>query len=260
MQTSRSAAATKVVRGHKGLSAQELIHRDGRPVPPIFAAESPAFLGDEDIPFARYTDQAFFDREMDRMWTRTWQWACREEHIPEPGDYYVYEIGAQSVIVLRDEDGLIQAYVNSCLHRGTKFRRAGAPGCLTELRCPFHGWTWALDGKLKRVPSRWDVPHIEPRDFSLPSVATGLWGGFVFINLDPEPQPFEEYIAPIPAHFANFRMADRHVALHVEKELHCNWKAAMEAFLENYHTRNCCTPMPTRERNMTSTRTPYPAF
>ena len=106
-------------------SAQELVHRDGRPVPPVFELESPRFLGDEDIPFARYTSQDFFDEEMERMWTRTWQWACREEHVADPGDYYVYEVGPNSVLIVRDANGEIRAYVNACLHRGTKFDQAG---------------------------------------------------------------------------------------------------------------------------------------
>jgi nitrite reductase/ring-hydroxylating ferredoxin subunit len=171
------------------------------------------------------------------MWTRTWQWACREEHVAEPGDYYVYEIGPHSVLIVRDAHGEIKAYVNACLHRGTKFRSGGADGAFTEIRCPYHGWAWELDGSLKRVPYAWDAPHVNERDFSLPEVAVGLWGGFVFVNLDSEPTPFDEYLAPIPEHLANFDMSSRFVELHIEKELHCNWKAAIEAFIENYHTQ-----------------------
>ena len=218
-------------------SAQELVHQDGQPVPAVFELESPRFLGDADIPFERYTSQAFFDQEMQKMWPKTWQWACREEHIAEPGDYYVYEIGSHSVLVVRQTDASIKAYVNSCLHRGTKFRAGGSDGGFSEIRCPFHGWTWALDGQLARVPYDWDAPHVAQRDFSLPQVAVGRWGGFVFVNLDPDARPLEDYIAPMPEHFANFAMADRFVELHIEKELACNWKAAKEAFIENYHTQ-----------------------
>ncbi|MCZ6710104.1 MAG: aromatic ring-hydroxylating dioxygenase subunit alpha [Gammaproteobacteria bacterium] len=218
-------------------SAQELVHRDGRPVPPVFEQESARFLGDEDIAFSRYTSQDFFDLEMQRMWTRTWQWACREEHVKEVGDYYVYEIGRHSVLIVRDEDKNIRAYVNSCLHRGTKFRPGGSQGCFAEISCPFHGWTWSLDGQLQRVPYDWDAPHVAERDFSLPSVAVGLWGGFVFINLDPDAPPLDDYLAPIPEHFENFDIAGRFVELHIEKELACNWKSAKEAFIENYHTQ-----------------------
>ncbi|MGI9328827.1 MAG: aromatic ring-hydroxylating oxygenase subunit alpha [Pseudomonadales bacterium] len=218
-------------------SAQELVHRDGRPVPAVFEMESPRFLGDEDIPFARYTSQTFFDLEMAHMWTRTWQWACREEHIAEVGDYYVYEIGQHSVLIVRSATATIKGYVNSCMHRGTKFRPDSSDGAFTEIRCPFHGWTWHLDGSLKRVPYDWDAPHVADRDFSLPEVSVDCWGGFVFVNLNPDASPLAEYIAPIPEHFDNFAMDDRFVELHIEKELSCNWKAAKEAFIENYHTQ-----------------------
>lgn len=218
-------------------STQEVIHRDGRPVPPVFELEQPAFLGDGDIGFERYISQDFFDREMAHLWPKVWQWACREEQIPEPGDYYVYEVGRHSVIVLRDDEGQVRAYINSCLHRGTKFRPGHSDGSATELRCPFHGWTWSLDGQLSRVPCAWDAPHIKERDFRLPEVKVGLWGGFVFINMDPEAGAFEDYIAPLPEHFANFDMAGRYIEIHIEKELYCNWKAAKEAFIENYHTQ-----------------------
>lgn len=218
-------------------STQEILHRDGRPVPAVFELESPKFLGDEDIDFGRYTSPDFMEREFAQLWPRVWQWVCREEHIPEPGDYYVYEIGKKSIIILRDNSGAVRAYVNSCLHRGTKLRSGHRDGSAPELSCPFHGWTWSLEGELIRVPCAWDAPHIQNRDFRLPEIRVGLWGGFVFVNIDGKAPPLEEYIAPLPEHFANFDMEGRFVEIHIEKELFCNWKAAKEAFIENYHTQ-----------------------
>jgi nitrite reductase/ring-hydroxylating ferredoxin subunit len=226
-----------LTRGRATPSMQALVHRDGRPVPAVFELESPRFLGDEDIPFDRYTSQAFFDREMERMWPRAWQWACREEHIPEPGDYYVYEVGRHSALIVRQEDGSVAGFVNSCMHRGTKFALGGMSGSVTALRCPFHGWTWSLAGELQRVPYGWDAPHVMERDFTMPRVSIGLWGGFVFVNFDPDAAPLMDFIAPVPEHFANFDMERRFVELHIEKELYCNWKAGKEAFVENYHTQ-----------------------
>ena len=226
-----------IITRSKTASAQELVHRDGRHVPAVFELESPKYLGSEDIPFERYTSQTIFDQEMTHMWSRTWQWACREEHIADIGDYYVYEIGHYSVFIVRSNDLTIKAYVNSCLHRGTKFRQGGTDGACTEIRCPFHGWTWSLEGSLLRVPYAWDAPHVAERDFSLPQVSVDCWGGFVFINFDPDADPLDSYLSPIPEHFSNFAMEDRFVELHIEKELNCNWKAAKEAFIENYHTQ-----------------------
>ncbi|GGC37040.1 hypothetical protein GCM10011371_25570 [Novosphingobium marinum] len=218
-------------------TTQDILHRDGRPVHPVFEVEAPKFLGDEDIDFARYTSREFMEREFTHLWPRVWQWACREEHIPEPGDYYLYEIGRKSVIVLRDNEDRIRAYVNSCLHRGTKLRSGHREGSTAQLSCPFHGWTWSLEGELTKVPCAWDAPHIRDRDFRLPELKVGLWGGFVFINFDRDAPPLEEYIDPLPEHFLNFDMENRFVEIHIEKELFCNWKAAKEAFIENYHTQ-----------------------
>jgi phenylpropionate dioxygenase-like ring-hydroxylating dioxygenase large terminal subunit len=145
-KSNKTITSETVITRSKTASAQELVHRDGRPVPAVFELESPKYLGNEDIPFERYTSQTFFDQEMIHMWSHIWQWACREEHIADIGDYYVYEIGHYSVFIVRSNDLTIKAYVNSCLHRGTKFRQGGTDGACTEIRCPFHGWTWSLEG------------------------------------------------------------------------------------------------------------------
>ena len=98
------------------LTTQEIVHRDAVPVPKVLELESYKFLGDEDIPYIRYFSPEFFAREMDKMWTKVWQWACREEHIPNVGDYLVYDIGARSILVVRSADNEIEAFYNACLH------------------------------------------------------------------------------------------------------------------------------------------------
>jgi nitrite reductase/ring-hydroxylating ferredoxin subunit len=224
------------VGNSRGPSTQDVIHRDGRAVPPAFEETSPVFLGNEDIPFNRYTSQAYFNLEMEKMWPKVWQWACREEHIPDVGDYYVYDIGDYSVLLVRDERG-VQGYFNSCMHRGTKLRPSGSSGHTQELRCPFHGWTWDLQGNLTRLPCAWDAPHVSQQSHNLLQVRVALWGGFVFVNMDANAQPLEDYLGPIIRHFAPYRMENRYIELHIEKEFFCNWKSGVEAFIENYHTQ-----------------------
>lgn len=203
--------------------------------PASYRIESPRFLGDRDIPFERYTSPDFFRAEMERMWPRTWQWACREEHIPNPGDYYVYDVGPYSLIVTRTPSGGIKAYYNACLHRGTKLKPSFTEGWTPKLACPFHGWTWSLDGELVDLPCPWDFPHVDKAKSRLPEARVGTWGGFVFVNMDENAPPLEEYLAPLPEHARQAEMADRYVALHIQKELPANWKVASEAFLEAYH-------------------------
>ncbi|WP_159983655.1 MULTISPECIES: Rieske 2Fe-2S domain-containing protein [unclassified Novosphingobium] len=238
MSTMPGDGTTSLVSGEArcpGPSVQEIVGADANPPPSILTTQSYEFLGDSDIPVARYTDPEFFSREMEHIWCKTWQWACREEHIPEAGDNYVYEVGPYSIIVVRQRDETIKAFVNSCLHRGTKLRPTEGEGHSNDLRCPYHGWTWNLDGSLKKVPCAWDFPHVVPEKFHLPEVAIGLWGGFVFINLDTDPMPLQDYLGVLPEHFRDWGMADRYVELHMAKELPCNWKTAQEAFLESYH-------------------------
>jgi phenylpropionate dioxygenase-like ring-hydroxylating dioxygenase large terminal subunit len=220
----------------EGPSARDIILADGCDVPDALVAQSYAFLGDADIPYARYTSPAFFAAEMERMWPKVWQWACRVEHLPEVGGYVVYDIGPHSVLVVRSEQDTIKAFHNACLHRGTQLKASGSSGSSPRLRCPFHGWTWRLDGGLESIPCRWDFPHVRDEDYALPEVQVATWGGFVFINLDPEAAPLEDYLGVLPAHFRDgWDLSQRTVSLHIQKELPTNWKAAQEAFLEAYH-------------------------
>ncbi|MXX28439.1 MAG: Rieske (2Fe-2S) protein, partial [Gammaproteobacteria bacterium] len=197
-----------------GISVQDLLACDSRSVPDYLTTQNYEFLGDEDIPFSRYTDRAFFDEEIARVWSRTWQWACREEHIPEAGDYYVYDVGPYSVIVMRTDSGEIKAYRNACMHRGTKLKPSFTTGFCTSLRCPYHGWEYALDGTLKSLPCEWDFPHVNPAAMSLSDVRAEIWGGFVFVNLDPDAVPLLEYLVPLPEHIDSRVFEQRYVAQH----------------------------------------------
>ena len=169
------------------------------------------------------------------MWPRCWQWACREEHIPEVGDHYVYDIGPYSVIVKRIANGEIKAFINSCTHRGTRLLGDEGAGHGQGFSCPFHGWSWHLDGVLKDVPGRWDFPHVCETSHSLQPVACESWQGFVFINFDLDASPLSEQLDVLPEHFAHFPLSQRRIRLHVQKVLPANWKAAQEAFMEAYH-------------------------
>ncbi|WP_380876649.1 hypothetical protein ACFB49_09530 [Sphingomonas sp. DBB INV C78] len=225
--------------------------------PPSYRIDSYRFLGDADIPFERYTDPAFFKAEMDLMWPRVWQWACREEHIPEAGDFYVYDIGPWSLVITRTESGEIKAYYNACLHRGTKLKPSFTQGWSPKLACPFHGWTWDLDGKLIELPCSWDFPHVDHDKARLPEARVGTWGGFVFVCMDDDAPSLEEYLAPLPDHAAHAELADRYVSLHIQKELPCNWKVASEAFLESYHTH---VTHPQLQNGTGDTNTQYDTF
>jgi len=232
------SSATKPAPGEArcpGVSVQDILEQDSRPVPDFLTTESYTFLGDEPIGYDRYLSTDFFNKEIDHMWTRVWQWACREEHIPETGDYIVYDVGPYSVIISRTETGDIAAYRNSCSHRGTKLKPSFSSGSAETIRCPYHGWSWNMDGSLEQFPCEWDFPHVDAESAALDAVQVGVWGGFVFINLDPDAMPLMDYLAPLPDHVDSKVFEDRYVAAHVQKELNANWKIVSEAFLEAYH-------------------------
>lgn len=225
--------AQRVAVRSPGITYQELLDTDAFPVPPVLRAESPKYLGSEDISNDRYTSRAWFDKELQRLWRRVWQFACREEQIAEVGSFVVYDIGDMSFIVMRTASGEIKAYFNACLHRGRQLKDAS--GRCSEMRCSFHGWTWAIDGRLASVPARWDFDHVAADDFSLPEVQVGTWGGFVFINPDPDAMPLIDFLGELPEHFARWDLESRYIQGHVAKTVRANWKVVQEAFCESYH-------------------------
>ena len=219
----------------QGTSVADVLASDTHPPPAPLTASQYAFLGDADLPASRYTSPLFFNEELTGMWSQCWQWACREEHIQGVGDHYVYDIGPYSVIIARTGESEIKAFINSCTHRGTRILGEEGAGFAQGFSCPFHGWSWHLDGRLKDVPGRWDFPHVCEATHSLQGVACEAWEGFVFINLDPNASPLVGQLDVLPEHFAQFPLANRRIRLHVQKELPANWKAAQEAFMEAYH-------------------------
>jgi len=170
---------------------------------------------------------------MERLWKRTWQFACREEVIPNVGDTEVYDIGDLSVLIVRVAPDQIKAYWNACLHRGRNIRDEGGPA--KELRCPFHGYAWNLDGSLKHIPCEWDFPHVDRDEFALPEVKVGTWGGFVFVNMDPQARSLEDHLGDLSGHFERWPLEERYTEAHVAKIIRCNWKVLQEAFMEAFH-------------------------
>jgi phenylpropionate dioxygenase-like ring-hydroxylating dioxygenase large terminal subunit len=228
----RTGDLDDVARGERYY--QRLLDEDSRPVPASLRATSIGPIEGVEIAPARYFDPDFHRLEVERVWRRVWQMACREEQIREVGDSIVYDIADASLIVVRTATEEIRAFHNSCLHRGTQLRTK--PGPVTGFRCPFHGFTWNIDGTLREIPCAWDFPDIDAATFRLPEVQVATWGGFVFVNLDPDAAPLEEYLEELPWHFTTWPLEERYVSAHVVRIMPCNWKVALEAFIEAYHT------------------------
>jgi phenylpropionate dioxygenase-like ring-hydroxylating dioxygenase large terminal subunit len=218
-----------------GYTYQDIARADGDVLPAPLQQRSNPPQDTADIPFARYTDPAFFDLEMRKMWPRVWQYACRDEHVPEVGDYHVYDIGRRSLIIVRTAGGL-RAYHNSCMHRGTKLKGSGGSGWMSTLQCPYHGWEWNLDGSLRNIPCEWEFPHVNKQQQRLPQARVESWNGFVFVNFSQTGPSLLDYLEVMPQHFRNWDLSGWYVHTHVQKRLPANWKLAQEAFMEAYHT------------------------
>ncbi|MFT6958709.1 MAG: phenylpropionate dioxygenase-like ring-hydroxylating dioxygenase large terminal subunit [Halieaceae bacterium] len=215
-------------------SYQDLLDKETNDVPDALRSDTAPYLGSEELPIERWTSREFHDLEVEKLWSKTWQMACRESQVAKAGDYFVYDIVDRSVVITRTQDGELKAHHNSCLHRGRALKR-GAGKNATELRCPYHGFTWELSGEFREMPCKWDFPHIDTDEFSLPGVRVDTWGGWVFVNFDDDAKSLEEYMGILPEHFKRWPAENRHIAMHVEKVINVNWKAAVEAFIESYH-------------------------
>jgi phenylpropionate dioxygenase-like ring-hydroxylating dioxygenase large terminal subunit len=224
-----------------------------------------ATVEDEDysrlFPAERYISREWLQREYEELWSRVWQWACREEEIPHPGDYYEYRIGDQSVLIIRTNDGRINAFHNSCMHRGTRLAEGGTPvggagsfrtrtpvggtGSMQnnkahfkgKIQCVFHGWAWDLDGDIAHLPGAKDfAPECIQRDkIGLRKVLVDTWEGFVFINFDPNAGPLLDYLDPVPERLAKFEIGKMRILRHYTTILPCNWKYGVDQFQEGYH-------------------------
>ena len=176
--TDPGAVGARRTLPHGAQVVQRLLDAETRPVPAALRAVgdtgSGPVPGASGVARRRYTDRSVHDLETDRVWRRVWQMACREEQIPEAGDSVVYSAPGVSLVVVRAEPGRIRAFHNTCLHRGTQLRTQ--PGRVAELRCPFHGFTWHLDGTFAGMPCPWDFRHLDPSALSLPEAAVATKG------------------------------------------------------------------------------------
>lgn len=189
------------------------------------------------IGVGRYTDRGFAELEFERLWSRVWQVAARVDEIPEPGDYTTYKIGDQSILLVRTDNNAVKAYYNFCPHRGTTLGQGCGHFKDGKIICPFHGWRWDLDGNVKLVLERKEFRNgeLQDSDVAMREVHSKVFAGFVFINLDPNPQPFDDFIAPMREFLEDFVLADMRHVWWKKASIPCNWKVAQEAFFEAYH-------------------------
>jgi len=189
------------------------------------------------ISVGRYIDPAFQKLEYDKLWSRVWQIAARLDEVPEINDYTVYDIGDQSVVLVRVGQNSVKAYHNVCPHRGT----ALAQGCGAfqggRIICPFHGWRWNTAGQNQFVLERREFRdgQLRDSDVALKEIKSVIFAGFVFINFSSAAEPFDDFIAPVRGLFEGLAIEDMHHYWWKQIPIQSNWKVAQEAFFEGYH-------------------------
>jgi phenylpropionate dioxygenase-like ring-hydroxylating dioxygenase large terminal subunit len=193
--------------------------------------------GEEIFTTDRYTSAEYAEREWDRLWTRTWTLAGLVADIPKVGDYFKYDLGRESFIVVRTGHApdAIKAFYNVCHHRGNQLVSEDF-GSVRTFMCLFHSWEWEIDGTLKRIPNpETYAPELIADKPSLTEVRCELWDGFVFLNMDADAQPLLEFLAPLPEHLAPYRFGEMKIVKDLATPWPCNWKIGHDAFIEVQH-------------------------
>jgi phenylpropionate dioxygenase-like ring-hydroxylating dioxygenase large terminal subunit len=190
-----------------------------------------------DIPGGRYTDPRFFALEQQHIWRKSWLLAGHLDEVPEPGCFRLWETAGQPVVIVHGDDGVVRAFYNTCSHRGAPVV-TDAAGKRPRLTCRYHGWSYALDGRLVAIRDPEDFRNLDFSCRGLRAIRCERFGKLVFVNFDDAAPTLVDWLGPIADEWQEFqfdtcRLAARHVF-----DLNCNWKIAMEANTEVYHVRS----------------------
>ena len=186
------------------------------------------------IPSSWYIDERIAVLERSTTFARTWQMAGRVDQVRNPGDYVTCEIAGEPILVVRGDDGVLRGFFNVCRHHAAAVMTEAA-GCAKNLRCPYHGWTYTLEGLLRSAPEMQGAADFDVNDIRLPPLRVHAWQGLVFVAVDEDVPPFDavyggiaERIAPIDLATMRFHRRDSY-------DIGCNWKVYVDNFLEGYH-------------------------
>jgi choline monooxygenase len=187
------------------------------------------------LPAAWYSDPDVFVLERERILARSWHYVGPAEHVAEPGSFFASQAGHVPVAVVRGAEGTLRAFVNVCRHRGHLVLQG--EGRRETLQCPYHAWTYGLDGRLRRAPRSERETGFDPTGFPLLPVSVGVWGPFVFANPDPAAEPLEDVLGDLPRILAGSGLELDSLRFHsrYETPMEANWKVALENYLECYH-------------------------
>ncbi len=198
------------------------------------------------LPSSWYSSPQVFALEKERIFCREWICVAREEELAAPGAHRVLDILGESILVVRNREGQLRAFYNVCRHRGSRLCRdpqaGAAPAALGggiaggRITCPYHQWTYDLDGRLIAAPHLAGEPGFDKSLFSLYPVGVDTWGGFIFLNLSPaKAVPLHAQLAAIPARLARYPLSELRIGRTIRYQVGANWKVICENYNECYH-------------------------
>ena len=184
-----------------------------------------------------YTTEAFMNEELKHIFAREWFCVGRADALAEPGSYTTCDLAGQPVLVIRDRDGELRALSNVCMHRMSTLLHGR--GQVRSIVCPYHAWTYNLDGSLRGAPAMTLNEGFCKDSYTLPSVRCEEWLGWVFITLNPDSPPVSEQLADVEKMIAGYDMTNYTEAFFEEHVWDTNWKVLAENFMESYHLPVC---------------------
>jgi len=182
-----------------------------------------------------YTSADVFQQEQERLFGRDWICVGHESNIEQPGDYFTTVVANESIIVVRDGSGAVRALYNVCRHRGTQLCPEASGHLVGSIQCPYHAWTYALDGALLAARNMQGIEGFDRADYPLHKVAVEVVGGFIFISLLKEPEALSSPLAPLAEKLARWDAAGLREAQRIDYEVASNWKLLFQNYSECYH-------------------------
>src|SRR6266403_2942311 len=190
--------------------------------------------GARTLPQRYFVSPEIFAQEQEKIFSKHWILVGHQSEVAAVGDYFVAEIASESLIIVRDQTSAIKGFYNVCRHRGTRLKE-NASGHASAIQCPYHAWTYGLDGRLIGAPHMDGVPGFDKADYSLHAVNLALWEGFIFVNLADSPTPLEEWFAPLAGKFSHWNLPMLRSAKRIDYDVQANWKLIFENYSECYH-------------------------
>ncbi|MDP9098315.1 MAG: aromatic ring-hydroxylating dioxygenase subunit alpha [Verrucomicrobiota bacterium] len=190
--------------------------------------------GARTLPQRYFVSSEVMAEEEKEIFLKHWLLVGHQSRIPKAGDYFVQETAGESVIIARDRSGVIRGFYNVCRHRGTRLCEDSG-GHSSTIQCPYHAWTYGLDGRLIGSPHMDDVPGFDRSQYSLHPANLELWEGFIFVKLGDDDMPLEQWFAPLAGKFSNWNLPRLRSVKRVEYDVKANWKLMFENYSECYH-------------------------